>query len=392
MAFDDGPDDERPDFREPPPPDDRLWRHPSEVTVAAPRPRNHSWAVALCAGSVGALVATGVIAATGGLRRDVTIIRPTANSTPAERLSTPIQSDAVVERVADQARLAITQVRVTTGAGSVIGSGVMFRGDGQILTNWHIVRDALAIKVGLAYGKEVPGRLVGADRETDLAVVKIDGGPYFAATFSTATALKTGQQAIALGSPLDPAGGPSVTVGVVSALHRQVDAGEGVRLLDMIQTDAPIADGSSGGALLDRAGTVIGITTAVGAGGVDGLGFATPIETARMVGGQLIANGRFTHVWLGIEGRDIDGGTAAELGVDGGALIDSVTPGGPAERAGLTARDVIVGIDGKLIPSMAALVVNLRGRPAGEVIALDVMRESKRIEKRVTLAERPKGP
>jgi S1-C subfamily serine protease len=391
MAFDDGPDDERPVFRDPPPPDDRLWRHPSEVTVAAPRVRNHSWAIALCAGSVGALVATGVIAATGGLRRDVTVIRPTGSNVRADPVTTQPKPDLEVEEVAERVRPSIAQVRVATGAGPVKGSGVMFRSDGHILTNWHLVGDAQTIKVVMANGKEVPGRLVGADRDTDLAIVKVDGGPYPSATLGTAAALKLGQRAIALGSPLDLVGGPSVTVGVVSALHRQVEVRDGVSLLDMIQTDASISPSSSGGALLDRTGTVIGITTAAaGAGATEGLGFATPIETARLVGDQLIANGRFIHVWLGIEGSDIDGGTAAQLGVDGGALIDKVTPGGPAEEAGLAARDVVVGIEGKVIPSMGALVVNLRGRPPGEVVVLDVMRDAKRRELRVTLAERPK--
>jgi serine protease Do len=389
MAFDDGPDDERPVFRDPPPPDDRLWRHPSEVTVSAPRVRNHSWAIALCAGSVGALVATGVIAATGGLRRDVTVIRPTGSSTLADPVTTQPKPDLEVEEVAERVRPSIAQVRVTTGAGPVKGSGVMFRSDGHILTNWHLVGDAQTIKVVMANGKEVPGRLVGADRDTDLAIVKVDGGPYPSAVLGTTAALKLGQRAIALGSPLDLVGGPSVTVGVVSALHRQVEVREGVSLLDMIQTDASISPSSSGGALLDRTGTVIGITTAV-AGATEGLGFATPIETARVVGDQLIANGRFIHVWLGIEGSDIDGGTAAQLGVDGGALVDKVTPGGPAEVAGLAARDVIVGIEDKVIPSMGALVVNLRGRPPGEVVVLDIMRDAQRRELRVTLAERPK--
>jgi S1-C subfamily serine protease len=266
----------------------------------------------------------------------------------------------------------------------------MFRSDGQVLTNWHLVDEAQSIKVVMEDGKEEPARLVGADRDTDLAIVKVDGGPYTVATLGTAAALKLGQRAIALGSPLDLTGGPSVTVGVVSALHRQVELREGMPLLDMIQTDAPISPGSSGGVLLDGKGTAIGIITAVSSGGADGLGFATPIETARLVGDQLIANGRFIHVWLGIEGSDIDGGMATLLGVDGGALVDKVTPGGPAERAGLAARDVIVGIGNKAIPSMGALVVDLRGRPPGEEVALDVMRDSKRREMHITLAERPK--
>ena len=391
MAFDDGPDDERPAFRDPPPPDDRLWRHPSEVAVAAPRARHHSWVTALCAGSVGALVATGVIAATGGLRRDVTVVSPAGQSTRATTVTTQPPPDLEVEQIAERVRPSIAQVHVTTPAGVINGSGVMFRYDGHVLTNWHLVDEAQAIKVKMANGKEIPGKLVGVDRDTDLAIVKVEGGPYPAATFGTAAALKLGQRAIALGSPLDLASGPSVTVGVVSALHRQVNVREGVRLLDMIQTDTPISTDSSGGALLDRTGAVIGITTAV-AGGAEGLGFATPIETARVVGDQLIANGRFIHVWLGIDGNDLDGSMANGLGVDGGALVDKVTPGGPAERAGLAAHDVIVGVEHKAIASMGALVVNLRGRQPGEVVVLDVLRESKRREFRVTLAERPKRP
>ena len=392
MAFDDGPDDERPVFREPPPPDDRLWRHPSEVAVTAPRVRNHSWAIALCAGSVGALVATGVIAAAGGLRRDVTVLRPTGSTTRVDRVSTQNSvSDNDVDLITEAVRPSITQVRVTTGAGPVNGSGVMFRSDGNVLTNWHLVGDAQTIKVVMSNGKEVPGRLVGADRDTDLAIVKVEGGPYTPAPLGTAAALKLGQKAIVLGSSSDLTGGPSVTVGVVSALHRQFDGRQGGPLLDMIQTDAPISPGSSGGALLDRAGKVIGITTAVAAGGgsADGLGVATPIETAQLVGDQLIASGRFIHVWLGIKGSDLDGGTAALFGIDGGALVDEVTPGGPAEKAGLAVRDIVIGIEEKVVASMGSLVVNLRGRPPGEVVVLDVLRDSKRREMSVTLAERP---
>jgi S1-C subfamily serine protease len=410
MMFDDRPDDEGPDFeqpeyehpgdvhhfREPPPPDDRLWRHPSEVAVASgvaatsPRAGHSAWAIALCAGSVGALVATGVIAATGGLRRDITVIRPTADRVLAQPLSTRPSTDLEVVQAAARVRPSIAQVRVTRATGPDSGSAVMFRTDGHLLTNWRTVEAAQTIKVVLATGKELLARVVGADRDTDVAILKVAGGPYPVAELGAEVALRPGQRAIALGSPLGPADGPSVTVGVVSALHRRVDTREGVALLDMIQTDAPVSPGSAGGPLIDNAGAVIGITSAVVArDGGDGLGFATPIETARMVGEQLITNGRFVHVWLGLEGSDVDGDVAAQLGIDGGALVDNVTPGGPAERAGLAAADVIVGIDDRPIMTMGALVVSLRGRPPGEVVVLDVIRESKRRAVRVTLAERP---
>ena len=399
MAFgdgtDDGTDDEASVFREPPLPDDRLWRHPSEVSVSARRPpRGHSWAVAMGAGCVGALVATGVIAATGGLRRDVTVIRPTASTTAAERLSAQPPTDLEVVQIADQAKRAIAQVRVTTADGPANGSGVMLRSDGHVLTNWHLVDGAQQITVVMASGTERPGHVVGSDRDTDIAVVKVEGGPYQMADFGTASLLKIGQRAIALGSPLSPKGSPSVTAGVVSALHRQVDTSDGSLLLDMIQTDSPISPGSSGGALLDGTGSVIGITTSIGlsAVGAEGLGFATPIETARMVADRLIATGRFVHVWLGVEGSDLDGATATRLGVDGGALIDKVLVDGPAERARLAPRDVIVAIEGEVVTTMGALVVNLRGRAPGDVIVLDVIRDARERDVRVSLSERPTSP
>jgi S1-C subfamily serine protease len=396
MAFhdgtDDGTDDEASVYREPLPPDDRLWRHPSEVGIPASRSsRGHAWAIALGAGCVGAVVATGVIAATGGLRRDVTVIRPTAATTAAEAPRTQPPSDFEVIQIADQAKWSITQVRVKTADGPTNGSGVMLRSDGHVLTNWHLVDGAQEVTVVLANGAEHPGRIVGADRDTDIALVKVDGGPYQTANFGTASLLKIGQRAIALGSPLSPRGGPSVTVGVVSALHRPVDANDGSPLLDMIQTDSPISPGSSGGALLDGTGHVIGITSAIGlrAAGAEGFGFATPIETARMVADHLIATGRFVHVWLGVEGGDLDGATAMRLGVDGGAYIEKVIAGGPAERAGLAPRDVVVAIEGEVVTSMAALVVNLRGRAPDDVVVLEIVRDARQRDVRVSLSERP---
>jgi serine protease Do len=391
MPFDDGPDD-RPDddpvaFRPPPPQDDRLWRHPSEFAPVASRARGHMWVVALCAGSVGALMATGVIAATGGLRREVTVVQPTSTLPRVIPLSAqPDQED--ISRVADTLRPSIARVTGVTDGGAVIGSGVFFRADGYLLTNWHIVDGAKAIRVVTAFGKDVPGRVVGADRDTDVAVVKVEGGPYQPARLGTASNLKIGQRAIALGSSVGTRE-PSVSAGVVSALHRQVAIRDrDTPLLDMIQIDASISPNSSGGALVDRDGHVIGITTA-GAMKLRGFLFATPIETARLVGDQLVATGRFVHVWLGIEGNDVDGAMASLLGVDGGAVVDRAVPDGPAARAGLLPRDVIVGIDDRAVVTMSALVVSLRGRPPGEVVTLDVLRNMQRRELRVTLEARP---
>ncbi|HEV3495296.1 MAG TPA: trypsin-like peptidase domain-containing protein, partial [Actinomycetes bacterium] len=221
----------------------------------------------------------------------------------------------------------------------------------------------------------------------------IDGGPFPVAELGSTSELKVGQQAIAIGSPLGLTGGPSVTVGVVSALHRSVRTRTGHNLMDMVQTDAPIAPGSSGGALLDAGGRVIGITTAVATTdtGAEGFGFATPIDTARNVAEQLITTGKVVTVWLGVEGSDLDGATALDLKVDGGAMIEQVRTDSPAEKAGLAARDVVVGVDGKPVTSMGMLAVAVRARRPGDVITLDVVRDKQHHGIKVTVAERPAG-
>jgi S1-C subfamily serine protease len=214
------------------------------------------------------------------------------------------------------------------------------------------------------------------------------------AELGTAVNLKVGQSAIAIGSPLALTGGSSVTVGVISALHRSVRTRNSGSLFDMVQTDAPIAPGSSGGALLDASGKVIGITTAMAVtdAGPEGLGFATPIDVARSVADELMTTGKATHAWLGIEGSDLDGATAHDLAVPGGAMVSAIKDGGPADAGGLAVRDVIVAADGKPVSSMNALVVALRKHRPGEVMTVEVIRNRQRSTMAITVAERPANP
>jgi S1-C subfamily serine protease len=277
--------------------------------------------------------------------------------------------------------------------GDSSGSGVLFRSDGHVMTNFHVVDGADSVKVVIDSGRELSAKVLGSDPETDVTVLKIDGGPFPVASLGTAADLRVGQSAIAIGSPLGLAGGPSVTVGVVSALHRRLDTRVGPPLLDMIQTDAPISPGSSGGALLDGGGAVIGLTTAVATSdGAQGLGFATPIDVARLSAEQLIGTGKVEHVWIGIEGTDIDPTTAKELDVDGGALVRKVVKDSPADKAGVVARDVIVGVDGHSVNTMGSLVVVLRGRRPGDHVALEVLRGHDRKHMTINLVERPANP
>jgi S1-C subfamily serine protease len=176
--------------------------------------------------------------------------------------------------------------------------------------------------------------------------------------------LAVGQPVVAIGSPLGLAGGSSVTTGVVSALGREVEA-EGTSLLDMVQTDAAISPGSSGGALVDGTGAVIGITTAVGVSevGAEGLGFAVPVDVARSV--------------------------AEELGVWGGARVEQVVDGSPADEAGVVPSDVVVAVEEEPVASMSALVIALRERDPGDEVALEVLRDGDRRQVTVALVERP---
>ncbi|HVL04674.1 MAG TPA: trypsin-like peptidase domain-containing protein [Acidimicrobiales bacterium] len=385
------PDDEPQAYRVPPAPDDRLWRHPSEIPQKPPPARRQLWVVGLASALAASLLSTGLAVVAGNLldaggeSRQV----DTAGLFPQPTL---VGARADVVSVAERVRPAIVQLKVERGR-SGSGSGVLFRSDGHLLTNAHVVDGATSVVVVLSSGRELPARVVGSDPESDTAVVKIDGGPFPVAELGSTADLKVGQEAIAIGSPLGLTGGPSVTVGVVSALHRSVRTRTGHNLMDMVQTDAPIAPGSSGGALLDSNGKVIGITTAVAMTdtGAEGFGFATPIDAARNAADQLITTGRVVTVWLGVEGSDLDGATALDLNVDGGAMIEKVKAGSPAERAGLAARDVIVRVDGKPITSMGMLVVAVRSHRPGDVFTVEILRDKQRHGMTVTVAERPAG-
>ena len=397
VELDDGFDDDEPTGSWLPP-DDRLWRHPSEV-AAHPWPAKsglnrepRAWTVAILAAAISSLLTTGLIAASGGFRNRTTVVRSVESvALPVAARSAPAGDNGVVD-IAERIRPAIVQIEVDTADAKASGSGVVIRSDGEILTNNHVVQDARGITVIMADGKEHSARVIGADPDTDIAVVKVDGGQFATAPLGSAEGLKVGFLAVAVGSPLGLAGGPSVSVGVISALGRQVDSKGGPPLLDMIQTDAPIAPGSSGGALLDNSGAVIVITTAIAVSdvGAEGLGFATPIDIARDVADQLITSGKVVHVWLGVEGEDVTAQTAGDLGVDTGALVRKIRAGSPAAKSGIAVRDVITSIDGRAIKSMAALVVALRTRHPGQVATLGIVHDGKPKTIKVTLAERPK--
>ncbi|HVL03368.1 MAG TPA: trypsin-like peptidase domain-containing protein, partial [Acidimicrobiales bacterium] len=241
-SADDGEHDGTGAFRDPPAPDDRLWRHPTEVVAPPPRRRRSGegaiWAVGALSGLVASVLTFGLVAATGALDRGNARTAVVREAVPAIG---PANNDSVLEpvvRIAEDVSPAIARIEVS-GAAPGTGSGVVFRDDGYLLTNAHVVDGAQGIKVVLADGSEHSATLVGADPLTDVAVIKVEGEPPFrVAVLGSAGALRVGQATVAIGSPLGLIGGSSVTTGVVSALGRRVPTPEGPPLLDMIQTDA----------------------------------------------------------------------------------------------------------------------------------------------------------
>ncbi|MBA2283487.1 MAG: S1C family serine protease [Actinomycetota bacterium] len=384
------------------PPDDRLWRHPSEVAWSAPPPRAAAaaaststprlWAIALTSGLSGAVLALGVVtlvSGLGGVREVVERVPLTVEDASIQQAGATSGPMAVAARMSPS----IVRLEVASDTGLTTGSGIVMRSDGTILTNAHVLDGARTITVILSDGMGYEADLVGSDVLSDVAVVRVvdgDGAPWVPAVLGTAEGLVVGEEAVAIGSPLGLAGPPSVTVGVISALGRRVTSPDGVVLHDMIQTDAPIARGSSGGALCDGNGVVIGLTTARAAAEGGDLGFATPIDMVKSVAAEILGTGAVHNVWLGIEGADLPATDMSLPGVAGagGAQVHLVTEGGPAAEGGLLDGDVVVAVDGRRIASMSALVVALRRYEPGDVVVLEVNRAGQLLQLSVILAER----
>lgn len=372
---------------EPWPPGGRAPTAPLEET--APRARARLLPVAAVGAGAGALAAALVLVlllATGVLQSRIRVLE--REQVPA---AGPTAQGTIVD-IARRAQPAIVTMHVQTATGGASGSGVIIRSDGYVITNNHVTQGANQLSVELASGKSYPAGIVGADAETDIAVVKIDAGKELpVATLGSAKGLEVGQLGVAIGSPLGLTGGPSVTVGVISALGRTVQTRSGgTPLLDMVQTDAPISPGSSGGALLNDRGAVIGITTAIAVSevGAEGLGFATPIDIAKRVADQIINTGKVVHPLIGIEGRTLSQDDADQLGVEGGAQVTRVQAGTPAETTGVRTGDAIISFDGQAVKNFDSLIVGLRAHAPGDTVEFVILRNGARMTVRLTLGAR----
>lgn len=358
--------------------------------------------VAVLGGFVGSLLTVGVLAILGVFTNPEPLPTPTA-TTAAQVAATvtvpvPVTIDTpyAATLIAEAVRPSIVRVEVGNGDGVTnqangSGSGVVFSTDGYILTNNHVVESAEFVRVVFLDGRIFLSEVIGADPLTDIAVIKVDAPDLVPIELADIESVRVGDPAIAIGNPLGLGGSPSVTSGIVSAFNRQLRVTVSEELFGLIQTDAPITRGSSGGALLDGQGRLIGITTAIGVSdvGAEGLGFAVPVNVAVGIADDLIADGEVQHAFLGITGEDAFELTDNNARLPIGAHIVSVETGSAIATAGAQIGDTIVSLNGAPITNMTELVAMLRTYRAGESVQVEVMRDSDIIELRVMLDRRP---
>ncbi|HEX4564067.1 MAG TPA: trypsin-like peptidase domain-containing protein [Solirubrobacteraceae bacterium] len=392
---------------------------------------NRLFLVPFVSALLGAGVVTGILAAAGDLgstQQSVTTVQasPLAPSN-ASQVSTGMTPHQVYVRDAPGVVFVTSTIVQRSespfnlfGGGEVqrqgiaTGSGIVIDRSGTILTNWHVVENAIKVTVSIEKGNTVTAQIVGKDPSNDLAVLHIspDGLNLQPLVLGSSSGVQVGDPVYAIGNPFDLE--RTLTTGVVSALQRQITAPNGFTIANVIQTDAPINPGNSGGPLLDAAGRVIGINSQIETGGSGGgsvgIGFAVPIDKAKSELSQLKGGQTVRGAYIGLTSTTVDGSLSAlNLPVKSGALVESVQKGTPAERAGIkggTANstiegnqiavggDVIISIDGKKVASSEDLANDVGAHKPGDTVAVGLWRAtgSGRYERktvRVTLASRP---
>ncbi len=271
-----------------------------------------------------------------------------------------------------------------------VGSGVIFRKDGYIVTNNHVISGAKELIVSLPDGRSLKGKLIGVDEMTDLAVVKVDAKDLPAASFGDSDKIVVGEPAIAIGNPMGLEFKGSVTSGVISALNRTLDISD--KRVKLLQTDAAINPGNSGGALVNADGEVIGINSAkVAANGVEGMGFAIPINTVQNIINEIMDKGYVARPYLGVSVFDPEtaGRYGYQLNIDKGVYIFQLTLNGPCGKAGLQRGDIILKIDDEETNSVSDLRGKIAEKKVGDTVKITFDRNGKEQSADVVLEEMP---
>jgi S1-C subfamily serine protease len=380
---------------------------PTAVNASGQRARARGVLAGAAGGVAGAVLAVLALGALGVIDVDL----PGVPSTPAAVDPSPVADAgrvplpdpgagaAVIPDVADRVLPTVVRINVSgavdlAGAGA-LGSGVIYRSDGYIITNHHVIEGAAAVEVLLANGDRLEAEIVGSDVLNDLAVLRVqrDGLPAIDLRPDTEP-LRVGETVVAIGSPfgLDA----TVTSGIISALNRDLRVPPSNDIIPaVIQTDAAINPGNSGGALVDLQGRLVGINTAIVSrtGASQGVGFAVSVQQAVVSSDQLIAQGFVRYPLLGITGTDVSAEVAQAFGLANrrGAVVDTVQSGSGADEGGMRVGDVIVAVDGVPLRSMSDLVAEVRRRVPGATVVFDVLRDAAPVRIEVVLGERPRS-
>ena len=271
------------------------------------------------------------------------------------------------------------------------GSGFILTADGYILTNYHVVEDSNSITVSLYDGSSYDAKLIGYDENNDIAVLKIDATGLQPVVLGSSDDLHVGDQVVAIGNPLGELTF-SLTAGMVSALNREVTFSNGLRM-SLIQTDAAINSGNSGGALFNMYGEVVGITNAKygssssGTASIDNIGFAIPIDDVRSIVESIIENGYIVKPYVGVSVTNVSS-ESQQLGLPQGAAVAEVVADSPAEQSGLQVNDIITAVNGTAITGSTDLVNTVKGAAIGDELTLSVYRQGKEMELTLTVGEK----
>ena len=370
-----------------------------------------TFVIPFVAALVGGAVVAAVIAAAGGLSSSTSTVTTVQSSAPiapsnASQTSTGLTPHQIYVRDAPGV-VFVTSTVVQQGEsspfnlfgggeaqrqGKATGSGIVIDGNGTILTNYHVVENAVKVQVSVEKGQNVEAKVIGKDPSHDLAILRVptDGLTLHSLTLGDSSTVQVGDPVLAIGNPFDLE--RTLTTGVISALRREITAPNGFTINNVLQTDAPINPGNSGGPLLNAQGQVIGINSQIETGGSSGgsvgIGFAVPINTAKSELSRLEQGGTLRGAYLGLTSLTIDGSLSAlNLPVKSGALVQSVQHGTPAEKAGIrggstTAEngqvavggDIIVSIDGKAVSSSEELASDIEARKPGDTITIGLLR------------------
>ena len=361
-------------------------------------------ASALAGVAAGGFVMYRAVQQRGSLPAPIQDVIPTNNTSPSQTLvlnNTDVET-AITQSVQKVGPAVVTVVGTIpgqmtffgpTGDQTVSGSGVFISDQGYILTNNHVVEGTKEVNIVLSDGTQESATIVGTDQYSDIAVLKTDGSVPAVATLGNSDKLDPGESVIAIGSPLGTFKN-TVTVGVVSGTGRSIDTGQGYLIEDLIQTDAAINHGNSGGPLVNLSGEVIGINTLIvrntNSGDVaEGLGFAIPVNTAQAVAQQIIRQGYFARPYIGISFQPINPSIAARynLSAQWGAYITDVSSGSPASTAGLQKGDIITKVGDVTLDETHSYVNTLFTFNPGDTVTLTFMRNGKETQAQVTLGE-----